>query len=190
LKLSKFFEHPIVSSVIAGIILTLPIGVWGEKAIGIFKGNLEIPAWLILLLFFIFFSLVIYSFKITVQLWKSEKFYKNQTKISESFTSLASTVNRALEEQNKLSEIEVTILQMHAGMKPGYGLTCSELEDDLKLHREEGQYYLEKLEEKGYIEFAFTADNDESAYQLAKKGRSYLVENKLLPIQDKGTQQT
>lgn len=75
-------------------------------------------------------------------------------------------------------------------MEPGYGMTGSEVENELKLHREEGQYYLEKLEEKDCIEFAFTADTSESAYQLTKKGRSYLVENKLLPIADKGTKQS
>ena len=125
-----------------------------------------------------------------MKLWKYEKMYQNQTKITETISSLASSLNKVQETKNTLSENEVAILQMHAGMKPGYGMTSSELGGDLNLHQEEGQYYLEKLEEKDYIEFAFTADTEEPAYQLTKKGRRYLVENKLLPIADKGTQQT
>lgn len=190
---NKIIEHPVVSAVIAGIILSVlswvagiipPFSVWGDKAIELFKGNMPVPTWVVLLLFFIFASVVVYSLIVTIRLNRLEKLSQQNNKDEES-----STVAQTLIEKNTLDDTEIKILQMHAGMQPGYGMTGGELVDDLKLHREEGQYYLEKLEDKDFIEFAFTADTDEPAYQLTKKGRSYLVEKKLLPIENKGTNQ-
>jgi DNA-binding MarR family transcriptional regulator len=189
-KIWKGIKHPVISAVIAGLILSFLswasgifplVNVWGDKAIMLFKGNLDVPTWSILLLFFVFVSMVVYSIIITIRLSDLEKSHRE---LEQKLSSKPATTNTLIK-QNHLSDLEVKILQFHAGLQSGYGMTGSEIEKEFKLHREEGQYYLEKLDEKGYIEFAFEADTDESAYQLTKKGRSYLVENKLLPKVEK-----
>lgn len=87
------------------MILTLPVGVWIAKAIGI-TGNLGMPAWLALPLCFILFSLAAYAFWITAQLKKYKRLYRSQSDITESIASVTSTLNKTLEEINALGNIE------------------------------------------------------------------------------------
>lgn len=191
LRVKKIIEHPVLSAVVASLILSFlgwiggvfpPIGVWGNKAIELFKGNLAIPTWVVLVLFFMIVSLVVYFVIVTLRLNSLEKqLKKNEAK------QAISRVTQALVENAPLGEKEKGILSFHAEMPINYGMTASEVEKKFKLHREEAQYFLEKLESEEYIKYVFKSDTDESAYQLSKKGRGYLVENKLLKNEEKNT---
>lgn len=83
-----------------------------------------------------------------------------------------------------LNDKEKKILAFHAGMEVGYVMTASEVTAEFKIHREEAQYYLDQLQGKGYIEEASEADTGEDGFQLTKKGRKYLIENKLLEVSE------
>lgn len=72
----------------------------------IFKGNLEIRAWIVLLVIFLFIGLVVYVFKITAKLRKYEKLDRSQSDISESISALASKLDTALEDINTVRKIK------------------------------------------------------------------------------------
>lgn len=171
---------------IAGLILTLPVAALGRKTTAIVNGHLEMPAWLLLLLLFIVFSLLAYAFCIKTQLRRCEKLYRSLSDITGSISTFADTFGKALEEMNRLGRLEAMVLQLHSGMKAGQGITASRLQSDLKLHKEEALHCLEKLAEKGYLESAYTADSGETAYRLSEKGRSYLAANRPPLIEDQG----
>lgn len=186
MKPVRFINHPVVFSALVGLILTAPLAALGRKTTAIVNGHMEIPAWLILLLLFIVFSLLAYAFCIKTQLRRSEKLYRSLSDITGSISAFADTFGKALEEMNGPGRMEAAVLQMYAGMKAGQDITAGRLESDLKLHREEALHCLERLADKGYLESAYTADSVEPSYRLSEKGRSYVAANRPPLIEDRG----
>ena len=68
--------------------------------------NLEIRAWIFLLLFFVVIGLAVYVFRITAKLRKYERLYRSQADITESISILTSNLNTALEEIKTLRKVE------------------------------------------------------------------------------------
>lgn len=58
----------------------------------------EIGRWIVLLVFIVIISLVVYVVKLKVKLRKYEKLYRSQSDINESISALTTKLNTALEE--------------------------------------------------------------------------------------------
>ena len=58
----------------------------------------EIGRWIVLLIFIVIISLVVYVVKLKVKLRKYEKLYRSQSDINESISALTTKLNTALEE--------------------------------------------------------------------------------------------
>jgi len=78
----------------------------GGKTIVTLNTNLEIRAWIFLLLFFVVIGLAVYVFRITAKLRKYERLYRSQADITESISILTSNLNTALEEIKTLRKVE------------------------------------------------------------------------------------
>lgn len=64
----------------------------------ILKGNLEIRAWIVLLLFLVIVGLAVYVLKVSAKLRKYKKLYRSQCDITESISVLSTKLNTALNE--------------------------------------------------------------------------------------------
>jgi hypothetical protein len=69
-----------------------------RKAIMILNAKHEIGTWVVLLVFIVIISLVVYVVKLKVKLRKFEKLYRSQSDINESISVLTTKLNTALEE--------------------------------------------------------------------------------------------
>ena len=169
--MEKILKHPVISSVIAGVVLAALGYVWQnfEKVVGQVKSGAS-ALW----------SMA--SYEIRLPLWVAVVvaigafLYLHQAKKA----AHARQQKLAKPEEDRLSELENRILSMHAGLQEDHGMVASEIAEMASLHIEFARLKMEELAEKGYIVFAFYADNEESAFRLTSKGRRYVVDNGLV----------
>lgn len=159
--MKKIFEHPIISAVIAGLILyflTKIEGFWSSvlnvlssipfKIISILQTQISIPLWIILPIFILLvFCLVKFLFLVT-------KKRKNRD----------------------LSKEEINLLNLIT-TKDGQPVAYIDITSNLKIRKLEAEQIVEALSELGLIE-AYENNFDGTQIHLTDKGRDFILGNK------------
>jgi len=171
-------RNTVVGTVVGGLILSLiqwltglltPVSNWLKETVvklwAVILIQVAVPVWLIAILV---------AASATLLLRYRNVLFQRREEIKRIPTPIHSAAKQALNDKEK------KILVFHAEMEIGYVMTASEVATEFKIHREEAQYYLDQLQDRGYIQKTSEADTGEDGFQLTKNGRSYLVENKLL----------
>lgn len=178
-------RNAVVGTVAGGLILSLiqwltglltPLSNWLKETVvklwAVILIELAVPVWLIAILVAASAALVLRYRNVLFQ---------SRGEIKRTPTPIQSATKQDPNDKEK------KILVLHAEMEIGYVMTASEVATEFKIHREEAQYYLDQLQDRGFIQKTSEADTGEDGFQLTKKGRSYLVGKKLL---EAGTQNT
>jgi|GEM_PF-3131974 len=89
----------------------------------------------------------------------------------------------ALPQADKLSDEEVSVLKLLYGSSDEQETTLSNISGQLEIDEQKCKYYLEKLENKKFVDvsspLAVMGILIPSQYSIASKGRAYMIENSL-----------
>jgi DNA-binding IclR family transcriptional regulator len=75
----------------------------------------------------------------------------------------------------ELSATELRVLQLHAGLAPGYALSVSEVAQALRARRHDTRELLSALKELGLLNRTLGGTDDETSYTLSAAGKALLA---------------
>lgn len=80
-----------------------------------------------------------------------------------------------------LTDEEIKVLQMFAGLAAGSGITASIISSELGIHIEKSRLLLDDLDAKSCIDVFGETEDQEQLYRLLRQGRRILVDQNLIP---------
>lgn len=181
--MKKFLDHPIIAAVLASIIFSALTGLASllpsmQTTQDFLLKNRFVPTWIIA--FFIVFLFLIILFS-----------HLKKPKIIEVVREPAveaATVEAENPKVDGLDDLQTSVLSMHSGLDPGYGIVPSEIAEELGVHIEVARHVHEKLQELGYTECAHYSAQNEPATIPTDFGREYIVQNNLFEAETHNNQ--
>lgn len=174
MKESHTLRNTIIGTVIGGILLSLLQWLTGFLSIAwrfVLGNDLCIPYWFIFVVLFIILMIIFLKRIDNLPKTKVSKDRKEKIDSSKKIDDLKSLL--------KNKEL-LNVLKFFTDLEDQYGITPSSIETEFSIKKDKAKYYIDELKDRNLITFAFYTDNSESAYELTKKGRKFLVENKII----------